>query len=305
MDDDHLLAHYDSQVNWTRARRKALGQKMLCALKSCPADLMPFEEVRRRLRLTQKVYRGIAEIDIDHIRGSVGRYADFTSAFFPRRKHDRQRWETVNRLTRLDALPPIDVYRVGEAFFVVDGNHRVSNARIEGIRTITANVCEFVAPVRLSADADLNEVIVKSEQMDFLSRTQLDRLRPDAEIVFTAAGRYPELECVIEAYRESMQATRGRPIPFEEALLLWYDSVYLIAAEQITQSGVLGRFPGRSVADLFMWIWEHQNRLVQTCGRGPLRRTADTVSRILRRFLGLRGSGLKESQTGSVDDVTQ
>jgi uncharacterized ParB-like nuclease family protein len=43
-------------------------------------------------------------------------------------------------------MPPIEVYQVGEAYFVIDGNHRVSAARQEGMKTIAAYVCEFVTP---------------------------------------------------------------------------------------------------------------------------------------------------------------
>ncbi len=162
MEDNSLLAHYESQRKWTRARGGVLIQKIVCAFKSCSVDLIPFEEVRTGLHLTQQYCRGLQDIELAHIRGSVGRYKDFTSAFLPRRDHLRQRWERVNTIVSAQAMPPIEVYQVGDAYFVVDGNHRVSNARQEGMKTIAAYICEFITPVGLSAEADLDEVITKS-----------------------------------------------------------------------------------------------------------------------------------------------
>jgi hypothetical protein len=163
MKENTLLAHYESQENWARARRGVLVQRVVCAVKHCSVDLIPFEEVRTRLHLTQKYCRGIQDIELERIRGSVGRYRDFTSTFLPRRNHLRQRWERVKSLSSTQRTPPIEVYQVGDAYFVADGNHRVSVAWQEGRETIEASVCEFVTPIGLSANADLDEVIIKSE----------------------------------------------------------------------------------------------------------------------------------------------
>ena len=178
MEDSSLLAHYESQEKWARARRAVLVQRVVSTFKNCSVDLIPFDEVRTRLHLSQKYRRGLEDIELAHIRDSVGRYKDFTSAFLPRRDQLRQRWERVNAIVSTQDMPPIEVYQVGEAYFVVDGNHRVSTARQEGMKTIAAYVWEFVTPAGLSATADLDEVIVRSEYAEFLNKTHLDRLRP-------------------------------------------------------------------------------------------------------------------------------
>lgn len=141
IEERSLLAHYESQENWSGARGGVLVQKVVCAFKNCSVDLIPFEEVRTRLHLTQKYCRGVQDIELARIRGSVGRNKDFTSAFLPRRSHLRQRWERVKSLASTQHMPPIEVYQVGNAYFVVDGNHRVSVARQEGRKTIGAYVC--------------------------------------------------------------------------------------------------------------------------------------------------------------------
>ncbi len=287
MEDNSLLAHYESQVKWNRARRRVLVQRVVCTFKNCSLDLIPFEEVRTRLHLTQKFCRGIQDIEVTRIRGSVGRYRDFTSAFLPRRDHLRERWERVNRMVSahdMPPMPPIEVYRVGDAYFVVDGNHRVSNARQEGIETIAADVCEFVTPIGLSAEADLDEVITKSELAEFLNKTHLDKLRPGQEIIFTTPGHYRELECLITMFQEALEESRGEVTSYEDTLLLWYDLVYSPAVHEIKKSGVLARFPGRTEADLFIWMWKHQYKLLENYTPSPVHRVVEAVSSFVKRL---------------------
>jgi hypothetical protein len=282
MEDSSLLAHYESQEKWTRARRGVLVQRVVSTFKNCSVDLIPFEEVRTRLHLTQKYCRGLQDIELAHIRGSVGRYRDFTSAFLPRRNHLRQRWERVNTIVSTQEMPPIEVYQVGDAYFVVDGNHRVSAARQAGTKMIAAYVCEFVTPVGLSAEADLDEVITKSEYAEFLNKTHLDKLRPGQEIIFTNPGHYPELECLITMFQEALEETQGEVTSYEDALLLWYDMVYSPAVHDIKKSGAMERFPNRTEADLFIWMWQHQQRLLKQHTSGPVHRVVAAVSSLVR-----------------------
>lgn len=284
MEDSNLLDLYESQEKWTRARRGVLIQKIVSTFKNRPVDLIPFEEVRTRLHLTQKYCRGQQDIELARIRGSVGRYKDFTSAFLPRRKNLCQRWERVYRLVSTQDVPPIEVYQVGDAYFVLDGNHRVSAARQEGMKTIAAYVCEFVTPIGLSAEADLDEVIIKAEYAEFLKETHLDKLRPGQEIVFTCPGCYRELECLITMFREDLEETQGEVISYEDTLLLWYDVVYSPAVHEIKKSGMMERFPGRTEADLFVWMWQHQNRLLVHYATNPVHRGVEAVSSFVKRL---------------------
>ena len=278
MEENNLIDNYESQESWSRARRGVLVQGVVCTFKSCSVDLIPFEEVRTRLHLTQKFCRGLQAIELARIRGSVGRYSDFTSAFLPRRSHLRQRWQRVKAVVLTQGMPPIEVYQVGDAYFVVDGNHRVSIARQEGMRTIEAYVCEFVTPVGLSAEADLDEVIITSEYTDFLNKMRLDKLRPGLEIVFTSPGHYRELECMIAMFRDALEETQGEVILYEDALLLWFDMVYSPAVHEIKKSGAMARFPDRTEADLFIWMWHHQQKLEEQYASSPVYRVEESIS---------------------------
>ena len=82
----------------------------------------------------------------------------------------RKRWVRVDAAMQVGKTPPIEVYQVGESYFVLDGNHRVSIARQRGLGTIEAYVCEFPTPIGLSPEADIDELLIKSEWVDFLDK---------------------------------------------------------------------------------------------------------------------------------------
>jgi uncharacterized ParB-like nuclease family protein len=261
MDEDNSVVKAEAQRDWERARQAAFFEDLLGMLSDRSADLLSFEEVRRNLRLGQRDYKGVQDIPLDQIRGSVGRYRDFTKTFLPRIETMRQRWQRVNAMAIARGLEPIEVYRVGDAYFVLDGNHRVSVARSTKMKTIQAHVWEYSTPVGLSAHADLDELLIKTEYAEFLASTQLDKLRPDQNIVFTTPGRYRELVYQIALYLKALEKIDGVPITQEEAVTAWYDMIYTPAVQIIQQSGIMERFPGRTEADLFAWIWRHHHDL--------------------------------------------
>jgi hypothetical protein len=286
-----LINEMESQQAWSKARRGVVVQRVLCAIQDCSLDLIPFEEARQLLHLNQKICRGLQEIELDKIRGSVGRYHDFTSAFLPRRDNLRQRWQRVRSARATKGLPPIELYKVGQAYFVADGNHRVSIARTEGEKTIEAYVCEYISPLELSGEADLDEVLCKAEYAEFLRRTQL---RPEQEIVFTVPGRYMEIECQIRSVQQSLENERREPVPYDEAAALWYREIYSPTVREIRESGAIERFPGRTVADLFIWMWRKEPELQIYCAQtsnsenenapfNSLRRSFRKLSALVRR----------------------
>jgi hypothetical protein len=257
-----VINEMDSEQAWSKARRGVIVQRVLCAIQGCSVELIPFEEARKLLHLNQKICRGLQEIELDKIRGSVGRYQDFTSAFLPRRVNLRDRWQRVWSADVSKGLPPIELYKVGEAYFVSDGNHRVSIAKTEGRETIEAYVCEYISPIELSSEADLDEVLSKAEYAEFLGRTQL---RPEQEIVFTVPGQYMEIECQIRSVQQSMEKERDEPVSYEQAAAQWYREIYSPTIQEIRESGAMERFPGRTEADLFVWMWRREPDLQIYC----------------------------------------
>jgi nucleotide-binding universal stress UspA family protein len=194
----------------------------------------------------------------------VGRYTDFTRTFLPRRDSDAGRWAKVKIATSgLVGLPPIEVYQVGQAYFVLDGNHRVSVARQLDATHIEAYVIEIHTKVPLSPDVQADDLILKAEYADFLERTLLDELRPGADLSVTVPGQYQILEEHIEVHRYFMGLEQQKEIPYEEAVGHWYDKVYLPVVQVVRERGILRDFPGRTETDLYLWVSEHRVLLEQ------------------------------------------
>ena len=88
--------------------------------------MLAFEEVRRALGVVSQVYLGMREVPVDKIVGSVGRHRDFDRTFLPSKPDLGTRWRRIDEIMhRSEALPPVRLFKIGDAYFVNDGNHRV------------------------------------------------------------------------------------------------------------------------------------------------------------------------------------
>ncbi len=262
------IYHYSRAVeDFRSARRKAALKDILTKLTGQTDDLLPFEEVRKRLQAVQASKANLVEVPLDHIVGSVGRYQDFTRDFRPRASVDEGRWARVKTaISDGSQIPPVDLYRIGEGYFVLDGNHRISIARQVGATHIQAYVTEFHSPVPLSPDENLDDLIIKAEYADFLKLTHLDVSRPDADLSVTSPGRYRELAEHIDVHRYFMGIDHKQEISYEEAAANWYDKVYLPIVHLIREKGILRDFPKRSEADLYIWVSKYRKELSDALG---------------------------------------
>jgi dienelactone hydrolase len=278
--ETHLIAETQE---WQQAHRAAFVQDVLAALKQRPADLLPFEEVRQKLHLRNAHYLGLQDVPLDLIVGSVGRYRDFNRAFFPRQKELQQRWQRIDRLvTTGGGSPPVELYKVGQIYFVHDGNHRVSVARQHNASTIQAYVWEYETRVPLEPDTDVRDLWSKAARTAFLERTDLDRLCPDVHIELGQPDGYDDLLYEIQALQQGLYRIDKREAPFAEAARLWCEIHYTPVVELIRQRGILQEFPDRTEADLYLWLRRNQEELEVRYGQKVLlEEAADDLTRRL------------------------
>jgi nucleotide-binding universal stress UspA family protein len=257
-----------SAINDFRAaRNRAVMKEILAQFSGESTQLLSFDEVREKLKVLGSSDLGLQDIPLDAIIGSAGRYAEFTRDFLPRQDIDEQRWARILAATQGPVgLPPIEVYKIGEVYFVKDGNHRVSVARQLGATHIQAYVTEIRTRVPLSADVRPEDLILKAEYADFLERTRLNELRPTANLEVTEPGQYSKLLEHISVHRYFMGLEQKRYIPYGEAVEHWYESVYLPIVEVIHTRGILRSFPGRTETDLYLWIAEHRAEMEKALG---------------------------------------
>ena len=151
-------------TDFIRARRRARLRATVARFRRERASnqLRSFDDVRRDLLVTNnRLYRGTRVVEVDKIVGSVGRWRDFDRSFLPARASVGERWKRIDRaFQRGEDLPPVELYAVGGAYFVVDGHHRVSVARYHGVPTVEAAVAEFhpklpAAPVPTISKSEL------------------------------------------------------------------------------------------------------------------------------------------------------
>ena len=287
--DSALTVTIQDNLDFRRARSKCLLRRAWGMLSGHKTDLLPWEEVRDALKLRRLIRRGIQTVPVEKIRGSVGRYKDFDNAFLPMNNGLSSRWRKVNRAFHQDIiLPPVSLYKVGDAYFVLDGNHRVSVAREHGIRFIDADVQEAVTPVPVTAD-DINAeaLALLSEYAEFLERTRLHLLRSNQDIRFSVSGGYARLLEHIAVHRYFMGLEQRRDVSEEEAITDWYDNLYLPVVKAVRKARILSAFPGRTEADLYLWIMDHWHFIKERGGRdiSPEQAAADYVKRHAQRPL--------------------
>ena len=281
--------------------------------------LLSFDQVIELLRDRQGIARGIQPIPIASIVGSVGRYRDFDRAFLPLGGADAERWKQLDiAFNELRSLPPIDVYKIGDVYFVRDGNHRVSVAKANGLTDIEANVTEVESRVSLTSGVDVDDLIIKVEYAHFLEMTGLDDTRPEQDIALTEPGRYRILLEHIEVHRYYLGLLWEREPSLEEAASGWFDTIYLPIIEALRETEIVKEFPQRTEADLYLWVAYHRERLrerygvmppdrevaaalaEQFSGR-PVARLARTVARAIRAALEAAGESPEPPEVASAD----
>jgi len=251
-----------TRADFGAARTKAFFRRLFAFFTGQSNQLMVFDEVREKLHIGGPIYRGVRTVALAQIIGSVDRYGDFDRAFLPTQSHTVERWTRINRAWYEDvSLPPILLYKVGDAYFVVDGNHRVSVAREQGQLYIDAEVRECQVKVPITPDLRAEDLEVLGAKVEFLDRTSLDRLRPDAQITPTVLGGYDRMLEHIAVHRYFMGLDWKRDIAEAEAVEHWFDTVYQPVLQVIRESGLLETWPGKTEADFYLWVMDHQHYL--------------------------------------------
>jgi len=138
----------DVENAFLRMRRRQTLARLAHWLRREPGRtnvLPPLDEVVGPLGRRGEHYLGLRVIRLDTIVGTLDGRRDFDRHFRPTSNRMRSRWEHLAlALRRGEAIPPIEVYRVGGLHFVQDGHHRVSIAMATGQTTIDAYVTEVL-----------------------------------------------------------------------------------------------------------------------------------------------------------------
>jgi hypothetical protein len=187
-------------------------------------------------------------VKLSQIVGSVNRYLDFDSKFRLKKDRPQERLHAIRTIIeRGKPLPPVDLYKIKDSYFVLDGNHRISVAKERGFKEINARVMEFL-PSRGTA-----ENILYRDKTEFQDRTGLRQ-----SIELTEPGQYRNLLRQINRHRQVLSEKSGNKVPLKEAAEDWYKTIYRPLTAIVEKAGLLDSFPGRTAADLYAYISVHQ-----------------------------------------------
>jgi hypothetical protein len=281
MQDDSFRANYAQGLSaYQDARRRAFFQELMSLLRGQSTELLSFDDIKTRLRLREESYRGLQNVPVDKIVGSVGRYRDFTSSFLPRKSTSSDRWSRVYAQTNsLEGLPPIELYKVGDVYFVRDGNHRVSVARELNSDTIEAHVTELPTSVKLEPGMTPEQLDKATAYAAFLEESGLDNSRPyHQSLELSEPTRYGDLLGHIYLHKSLQEHQTGIPVSMEEAAADWYDNVYRPAVTLIRKYNILEQEDGRTETDLYLWLVDHLREMREEFGeKAKSRRFSDAL----------------------------
>jgi uncharacterized ParB-like nuclease family protein len=245
-----------AREDFDAARYRAFRRAVRAALTRRARRMISLDRVLEAAGWEGQADRGIQEIPLDRVVGSAGpaKTRDFDPAFLPVSRRLRDRWARVyTAMVEGGEVPPVDVYQVGENYYVIDGHHRVSVARSLGRDSIAARVTEVRTRAPLGPGLDASELLRAAEYASFLETTQLDRIRRDARLECSRLGRFDEILKHILGHRYFL-GLDGREVTLPEAAASWYDTVYLPIAQLIREHRVLEQLPGWTEADLYVEI---------------------------------------------------
>jgi hypothetical protein len=238
------LPSADAQFDFGRARRRRALSRLTARLRREPGDvnvILPFDEVVAALGRRGERRLGLQAIDLDSIVGTVDRRREFDRRFRPTSGRVRPRWERINVAQRRgDAMPPIDVYRIGELHFVKDGHHRVSVARALGHKDINAYVTEVLTEVGADGTIRLRDLPLKSHQRLFHERVPLPKEARD-RIQLSDEWRYAALAEAVEAWGFRAIQQRREPLTRAEVAETWFEEEYLPVVEMLREADLIRR----------------------------------------------------------------
>jgi hypothetical protein len=261
---DTGLPSADAEGDFSRARRQRALARLSARLRRADDvnHILPFEEVVRALGRTGEKRLGQQLISLDSIVGTVDRSREFDRSFRPTSPRVRERWQRINLAQRKgEALPPIDVYRIGDMHFVKDGHHRVSVARALGHRDIDAYVTEVLTEIGADRKIRLRDLPLKSHQRLFYERVPLP-VEQREQIHLSDEWRYAALAEAVEAWGFRVSQARREWLSRLEVAEAWFRDEYRPVVEMLREARLIPK--GVTDTEAYMTIAALRYLLLRT-----------------------------------------
>lgn len=254
----------DAENDFLRVRRQQVLSRLAGWLRRQPDDvniMLPFEEVVAALGRTGERRLGLQVIPLESIVGSVDRTREFDRRFRPTSGRMRERWQRLALAHRRgESIPPIEVYRVGDLHFVVDGHHRVSVAHALGYKTIDAYVTEVLTRISAKGIQYRGDLLVKDYRRIFLDRVPL-RGEARAAITLTDPWDYAELAECVEAWGFRLMQDERAFLDRATVAQRWYEEDFVPVVRMLRQAAMIDT---QTEAEAYMWVSAERYRLIRT-----------------------------------------
>jgi len=211
-------------------------------------EIKSFKEKQISEEAVDRIDLGIKGVLVEKIVGSVGRYNDFDNQFRLKEDHEPYRLKRIKEAMNIGkSLPSVELFKIKDEYYVLDGNHRVAAAKEFGHSSINAHIIEYIP------SKDTLDNILYREKTDFERKTDLS-----GSIKLTEVGQYAYLMEQISEHQHSMEEVAGEPVSLQNAAKDWYRTIYLPMVDIIKHSNLVKTFPKRTLTDLYAYISYHQ-----------------------------------------------
>ena len=247
-----------TENDFNKARNKALFNDLQHFLNPKETELLSFTDIKNWLKPKNEVYLGMQVVPVNLIAGSEGRYKDFDNHFFPRNMHLKNRWRRIDDAHLRDViLPPIQLYEIGGLYFVRDGNHRVSVARAQGVECIDAEVTSLQSEIKLHVGMTRRQIfkrVLNYEKRVFYAETAFGDITDCWDLDFSAVGEYDVIYNHIQIHKYYINQDKTEEISMSEAILSWYNTVYLPVVNVLKKQHIMRKFRKRTISDMYVYL---------------------------------------------------
>ncbi|MEQ8676668.1 MAG: hypothetical protein RLP44_19400 [Aggregatilineales bacterium] len=123
--------------------KEAFWDQLTSSLGTGNDNLLPLDVYMLSKQFADMHDMGVKTVAGDQIRGVVGLKSDFDESLMPRQGHIRHSWTNEDRGRFHEVvLPLINLLKIGESYFVMDGHHKLSVDSLHHQQVVNARVIE-------------------------------------------------------------------------------------------------------------------------------------------------------------------
>ncbi|PRY62578.1 ParB-like nuclease family protein [Knoellia remsis] len=250
MPSDTGFPRADAEADFLKVRRQQRVSGLARKVRGEQRRVLSLDEVLQAVGNRGEEALGVQSIPLDKIVGSVDKVREFDPSFRPTSGRNRARWERLAEAVRRgQPIPPIDVYQVGDLYFVRDGHHRVSVMKALGDTAIEADVTRIRTTLDASGIRGREDLRGKNLRRLFLERVPLDRLAR-GEVRCAEPQHYPELAEMVEAWSARLMFREGVLLTASHAAARWYAEEFTMVMDLARDGGFVE--PGEDEGDAYV-----------------------------------------------------